>query len=106
MVVAFHLCFALWEWAKIFACVIKIINDYNDINSLEAALQQHSDRAVAVLLEPLQGEGGILPGDPAFFARLRQLCDERQLLLISDEVQVCAGTSDLSEQAGIPTADM
>ena len=67
--------------------------DYNDINSLEAALQQHGDRAVAVLLEPLQGEGGILPGDRAFFARLRQLCDERQLLLISDEVQVGMGRS-------------
>ena len=65
--------------------------DYNDIPSLEAALQQHSDRAVAVLLEPLQGEGGILPGDRAFFSRLRQLCDERQLLLISDEVQVGMG---------------
>ena len=67
--------------------------DYNDIPSLEAALQQHSDRAVAVLLEPLQGEGGILPGDRAFFSRLRQLCDERQLLLISDEVQVGMGRS-------------
>ena len=78
--------------------------DYNDIPSLEAALQQHSDRAVAVLLEPLQGEGGILPGDPAFFARLRQLCDERQLLLISDEVQVGMGRSGTLwgyEQLGI-----
>jgi len=67
--------------------------NYNDINSLEATLQQHGNRAVAVLLEPLQGEGGILPGDRAFFARLRQLCDERQLLLISDEVQVGMGRS-------------
>ena len=48
---------------------------------------------MAVLLEPLQGEGGILPGDRAFFAGLRQLCDERQLLLISDEVQVGMGRS-------------
>ena len=47
----------------------------------------------AVLLEPLQGEGGVNPGDPAFFQRVRQLCDERSILLILDEVQVGVGRS-------------
>ena len=67
--------------------------DYNDIDSLRQALTAHAGRVVAVLLEPLQGEGGILPGDPGFFQQLRQLCDERNLLLICDEVQVGMGRS-------------
>ena len=67
--------------------------DYNDIDSLRKALTAHAGRVVAVLLEPLQGEGGILPGDPSFFQQLRQLCDERKLLLICDEVQVGMGRS-------------
>ena len=67
--------------------------DYNDIDSLRQALTAHAGRVVAVLLEPLQGEGGILPGDPGFFQQLRQLCDEHKLLLICDEVQVGMGRS-------------
>ena len=67
--------------------------DYNDIDSLRQALNAHAGRVVAVLLEPLQGEGGILPGDPGFFQQLRQLCDEHKLLLICDEVQVGMGRS-------------
>ena len=67
--------------------------DYNDIDSLRQALAAHAGRVVAVLLEPLQGEGGILPGDPSFFQQLRQLCDEQKLLLICDEVQVGMGRS-------------
>jgi len=47
----------------------------------------------AVLLEPLQGEGGVIPGDPAFFERVRQLCDQHQILLIFDEVQIGVGRS-------------
>jgi len=46
-----------------------------------------------VLLEPLQGEGGVIPGDPAFFARVRQLCDQHGILLIFDEVQIGVGRS-------------
>ena len=67
--------------------------DYNDIDSLRRALAAHAGQVVAVLLEPLQGEGGILPGDPSFFQQLRQLCDEHKLLLICDEVQVGMGRS-------------
>jgi acetylornithine aminotransferase len=47
----------------------------------------------AVLLEPLQGEGGVNPGDPAFFRRVRQLCDAKGILLIFDEVQIGVGRS-------------
>jgi acetylornithine aminotransferase len=47
----------------------------------------------AVLLEPLQGEGGVHPGDLAFFQRVRELCDARNILLIFDEVQIGVGRS-------------
>ena len=67
--------------------------NYNDIDSLRACLDAHRQRAVAVLIEPLQGEGGIIPGESDFFAALRQLCDAQDLLLISDEVQVGMGRS-------------
>ena len=66
---------------------------YNDIDSLRCAIADHADRAVAVLIEPLQGEGGVVPGNPEFFSQLRQLCDQHQLLLILDEVQVGMGRS-------------
>ena len=69
---------------------------YNDIAAFEALLAEceaEGPRVAAVLLEPLQGEGGVNPGDPAFFQRVRQLCDERSILLILDEVQVGVGRS-------------
>jgi acetylornithine aminotransferase len=69
---------------------------YNDITSFETLLadaESAGPRVAAVLLEPLQGEGGVNPGDPAFFARVRELCDERNILLIFDEVQVGVGRS-------------
>jgi len=69
---------------------------YNDTAAFEALLAEcESDgpRVAAVLLEPLQGEGGVNPGDPAFFQRVRQLCDQHSILLILDEVQVGVGRS-------------
>ncbi len=69
---------------------------YNDTAAFEALLaacEAEGPRVAAVLLEPLQGEGGVNPGDPAFFRRVRQLCDERSILLILDEVQVGVGRS-------------
>jgi acetylornithine aminotransferase len=69
---------------------------YNDTAAFEALLEQceaDGPRVAAVLLEPLQGEGGVIPGDPAFFQRVRQLCDERRILLIFDEVQIGVGRS-------------
>ena len=69
---------------------------YHDTAAFEALLAEceaAGPRVAAVLIEPLQGEGGVIPGDPAFFRRLRQLCDERQILLIFDEVQIGVGRS-------------
>ena len=69
---------------------------YNDTAAFEALLAEceaEGPRVAAVLLEPLQGEGGVNPGDPAFFQRVRQLCDEKGILLIFDEVQIGVGRS-------------
>jgi len=66
---------------------------YNDIDSFNSTLASHGDRVVAVLIEPLQGEGGVVPGNPEFFRQLRQICNQRQILLILDEVQVGMGRS-------------
>jgi len=67
---------------------------YNDIAATEAAiaaLDQNERRVAAILMEALQGEGGVRPGDVAYFQRLRQICDEKGILLILDEVQVGMG---------------
>lgn len=69
---------------------------YNDIDAVEAAISEldEGDRVVAaILIEPLQGEGGVRPGDIAYFQRLREICDETGILLILDEVQVGMGRS-------------
>ena len=69
---------------------------YNDTAAFEALLascEAEGPQVAAVLLEPLQGEGGVNPGDPAFFRRVRQLCDAKGILLIFDEVQIGVGRS-------------
>lgn len=60
----------------------------NDLDSVHRVL---SDRTVAIMLEPVQGEAGVRPATQAFMQALRQLCDERDLLLIFDEVQTGCG---------------
>ena len=61
---------------------------YNDVTALEAAI---GPRTAAVLLEPIQGEGGIHPAAPGYLAAARRLCDERGALLMLDEVQTGMG---------------
>lgn len=56
----------------------------NDLAALDAAV---SERTCALLLEPVQGEGGVYPCDEAYLVAARRLCDEREVLLILDEVQ-------------------
>ena len=60
-------------------------------NDLEAVRRALSPKTCAVLVEPIQGEGGVRVADAAFLRGLRQLCDERRLLLILDEVQTGMG---------------
>lgn len=61
---------------------------YNDIASVEALID---DQTVAVMLEPVQGEAGVVPADESFMQALRKLTRERGLLLIVDEVQTGMG---------------
>jgi len=62
--------------------------EYNDVASVEALV---SPRTCAVMLEPVQGEGGVNVAEEAFIRKLRRLCDEERLLLIFDEVQTGMG---------------
>lgn len=62
--------------------------DFNDIDSLKAAV---TDNTCAVLMEPVQGEGGIHPADTEYLKQVRQLCDEKDILLMFDEVQCGVG---------------
>jgi acetylornithine/N-succinyldiaminopimelate aminotransferase len=57
---------------------------FNDVAALDASIDPS---IAAVLLEPVQGEGGVVPADPQYLRDVRALCDERGLLLILDEVQ-------------------
>lgn len=74
---------------------------YNDLDALRAAVDGET---AAILLEPMQGEGGVTPADPAYLRAVRRLCDEEGILLILDEVQtgVCrTGTLYCHEQYGV-----
>jgi predicted acetylornithine/succinylornithine family transaminase len=62
--------------------------DFNDLGSCRAAV---SDKTAAILVEAVQGEGGVLPADGEFLRGLRALCDEKGLLLLCDEVQCGLG---------------
>jgi acetylornithine aminotransferase/acetylornithine/N-succinyldiaminopimelate aminotransferase len=61
---------------------------YNDIDALRAAI---SVKTVAILLEPILGESGVIPAEPAYLEAARELCDRENLLLIFDEIQTGMG---------------
>lgn len=61
---------------------------YNDLDSVKALI---SDKTCAIILEALQGEGGITPATDEFMKGLRQICDEEGILLICDEIQCGMG---------------
>ena len=58
--------------------------NYNDLESVKAAV---NEKTVAIMLEAVQGEGGVTPATPEFIEGIRALCDEKNLLMICDEVQ-------------------
>jgi predicted acetylornithine/succinylornithine family transaminase len=64
---------------------------YADFNDLESVKKLLTPKTVAVMLEPIQGEGGIHVAKPEFLEGIRKLCDERDMLLILDEVQTGMG---------------
>ena len=57
---------------------------FNDIDALKTAID---DTVCAVMMEPVQGEGGVIPADPGYLAQVRELCDRTGTLLIFDEIQ-------------------
>lgn len=63
---------------------------FNDLAAVEAIIDDHT---CAIVVEPIQGEGGVIPADPAFLSGLRRLCNAHQALLIFDEVQSGMGRS-------------
>ena len=74
---------------------------YNDLDALKAAIDEET---AAVMLEPLQGEGGVVPGNADYLKAVRALCDEMGILLIFDEVQtgVCrTGSLYCYQQYGV-----
>lgn len=64
---------------------------YAEFNDIDSVREQVNERTIAVLVECVQGEGGVLPIDPDFMQGLRDLCDEKDLLLLCDEVQCGMG---------------
>ncbi|SFU42630.1 aspartate aminotransferase family protein [Xenorhabdus koppenhoeferi] len=61
---------------------------YNDIDAIKAHI---SENTCAVIVEPIIGEGGVIPAEPAFLKALRELCDQHQAVLIFDEIQTGIG---------------
>ncbi|MDK2374723.1 aspartate aminotransferase family protein [Serratia fonticola] len=64
---------------------------HTPFNDLAAAEQVINDHTCAVIVEPIQGEGGVVPAQPQFLQGLRELCDRHGALLIFDEVQTGVG---------------
>jgi acetylornithine/LysW-gamma-L-lysine aminotransferase len=83
---------ATWgtEYQKPFAPMMPGLKHvpFNKFEKLKAAV---SDGTAAILLEPVQGEGGVRVGDREYFQKVRNLCDDRNILLIMDEVQTGFG---------------
>lgn len=64
---------------------------FADFNDLDSVKQQVTEKTCAIILETVQGEGGIYPADPEFLKGIRKLCDEQDILLILDEIQCGMG---------------
>lgn len=64
---------------------------FADMNDFDSILACVSDRTCAILIETVQGEGGIYPAEEAFLKQIRKLCDEKDILFILDEIQCGMG---------------
>lgn len=60
---------------------------YNDVEAVRKAFESHGDKIAAFLVEPIQGEAGIVVPDDSYLKEIRQLCDQYNVLLICDEIQ-------------------
>lgn len=66
---------------------------YNDPTALEAFLSQNLGRVAAFIIEPIQGEGGIIPAVPGYLTAVREICHRYNVLIIMDEIQTGLGRS-------------
>lgn len=66
---------------------------FAEFNNLDSVKRQISDRTCGIILETVQGEGGIYPADPAFLQGIKKICKEKDILLILDEIQCGMGRS-------------
>ena len=64
---------------------------FAEFNNLDSVKAQITDKTCAILLEPVQGEGGIYPAEQSFLEGVRELCDANDILLIFDEIQCGMG---------------
>jgi glutamate-1-semialdehyde 2,1-aminomutase len=83
-----------------------VVSTYNDAEGAVADIERNAARLAAVLVEPMQGAGGCIAGDPAFLAALRDACTRHGIILIFDEVMTSRlGYGGLQGELGI-TPDM
>lgn len=68
---------------------------FGDLNDIESVRKVLTEEVCAIIVEPVQGEGGIYPCTPEFLAELRELCDERDIILIFDEIQCGMGRTGM-----------
>ncbi|CAM5246887.1 acetylornithine/succinylornithine family transaminase [Rhodanobacter lindaniclasticus] len=78
--------------------------EYNDVPALELAFA--AGDIAAVMLEPIQGEGGVVPAAPGFLERVRELCDSHDALLVLDEIQCGMGRTGALFAHGQITPDI
>jgi len=79
-----------------------VVCEYNDVHGVEAAFERSGHQLAAVLVEPLQGSAGCIPGRPEFLAALRDGCDRHGALLVFDEVMTSRlSPGGLQEVVGI-----
>ncbi len=64
---------------------------FADLNDVESVKKQITDKTCAVILETVQGEGGLFPAEEGFLRQVRDICDEKDILLILDEIQCGMG---------------
>ena len=64
---------------------------FAEFNNIDSVKEQLSDQTCAIILEPVQGEGGLYPAEESFLKEIRKICDERDILLIFDEIQCGMG---------------
>ncbi len=63
-----------------------LVADFNDINSVKNVIQKNKDEIAAIILEPIVGNMGVVPAEKSFLEELRQICNDKKIVLIFDEV--------------------